>query len=196
MPPLAMPTLKKVTLAKNEIATCEAFAGHGAIEELDLSSNQLENFAGIGKMPSLKTLNLSKNKISSLEGMVELPELKTLDLSGNELEDLAGPFGAEAPNIEHINVSGNLLATAKPFENLRALAKLRSLSVSEDCGAGETKQNRVVVDCAQPRLEMLICHWRLDAIDGKNVDDAERANAKALNEERLEEEARKAAEAA
>jgi len=127
--------------------------------------------------------------------MAELPELKTLDLSGNQLEDLVGPWGTEAAGIEHINVSGNLLATAKPFENLRMLPKLRSVCVSDECGVGESKKNGVVVDSEQIRLEMLICHWRLDAIDGKNVDDEERAAAKALNEQRLEEEARKAAEA-
>merc|ERR1719161_262662 len=40
--PLTMPALKKVNLARNEIASCEAFTGHENIEELDLSENQLE----------------------------------------------------------------------------------------------------------------------------------------------------------
>merc|ERR1712118_127166 len=127
----AMPALKKVNLAKNEIATCEAFTGHEGIEELDLSSNALESLAGIGNMPNLKSLSLAKNKISSLEGMAGLPELKSLDLSGNALEDLAGPW-TEAGNLEHVNLSGNLLTTPKPFENLRALPKLRGLSVSDE----------------------------------------------------------------
>jgi len=195
MPPLAMPALKKVSLARNEITTCEPFKGHEGIEELDLSFNQLENFTGVGNMPNLKTLSVAKNKIATLEGMAGLPELKTLDLSGNLLEDLAGPWNAEAPNIENLNLSGNLLATAKPFEHLRALQKLRSLGVSEECGTGEIKKNPVV-DAEQLRLEMLICHWRLDTIDSKDVSEEERTAAKALNEKRLDEEARKAAEAA
>merc|ERR1719321_572933 len=140
MPALAFPALKKVNLAKNEIATCEAFAGHEGIEELDLSSNSLENLAGIANMPNVKTLSLAKNKIASMEGMAGLPELKSLDLSGNQLEDLVGPW-IEAANLTMVNISGNLLATAKPFENLRALPKLRGLSVSDECGVGETKKN-------------------------------------------------------
>jgi len=195
MPALAMPGLKKVSLAKNEIEKCEAFTGHESIEELDLSGNVLESLAGIGNMPNLKSLNLAKNKITSLEGMAGLPELKSLDLSGNQLQDLAGPW-VEAPNLTSADLSGNLLATAKPFDNLRALPKLRSLSVSEECGTGDTKKNPVVTVPEQTRLEMLICHWRLDIIDGKDVIEEERKNAQALNEQRLEEEARKAAEAA
>merc|ERR1712118_656182 len=195
MPALAMPALKKVSLAKNEIEKCEAFTGHEGIEELDLSGNLLENLAGIGNMPNLKTLNIGKNKIASLEGMAGLPELKTLDLSGNLLEDLAGPW-AEAASLTSVNLSGNLLTTPKPFENLRSLPKLRSLSVSEECGTGEIKKNPVVTEPEQTRLEMLICHWRLDIIDGKDVSDEERKNAQTLNEQRLEEEARKAAQAA
>merc|ERR1712118_148946 len=191
----AMPALKKVNLAKNEIATCEAFTGHEGIEELDLSNNALESLAGIGNMPNLKSLSLGKNKISSLEGMAGLPELKSLDLSGNLLEDLAGPW-AEAASLTSVNLSGNLLAAAKPFDNLRSLPKLRSLSVSEECGTGEIKKNPVVTEPEQTRLEMLICHWRLDIIDGKDVSDEERKNAQTLNEQRLEEEARKAAQAA
>jgi hypothetical protein len=194
MPPLAMPSLKRVQLARNEIGSCEAFTGHEGLEELDLSYNQMENLTGVANMPSLKTLNLSKNRIVSLEGMAGLPELKTLDLSGNNLEDLVGPW-AEAAQLQFLNLSGNNLATAKPFEYLRALPKLRSLAVSEECGAGEAKKNAVVVESEQLRLEMLICHWRLDTIDGKDVDDEERVNARALNEQRMEEEARKAAEA-
>merc|ERR550514_1746844 len=58
MPVLAMPALKKVYLARNEIATCEAFKGHDGIEELDVSGNNLENLVGIGNMPTLSTLNL------------------------------------------------------------------------------------------------------------------------------------------
>merc|ERR1719281_1890924 len=125
----AMPALKKVSLAKNEIEKCEEFKGHEGIEELDLSGNLLENLAGIGNMPNLRTLNIAKNKIASLEGMAGLPELKSLDLSGNQLEDLAGPW-VEIPNLTSVNLSGNLLATAKPFEHLRALPKLRSMNVS------------------------------------------------------------------
>merc|ERR1719321_1289421 len=195
MPALAFPALKKVNLAKNDITTCEAFAGHEGIEELDLSSNSLENLAGIANMPNLKTLSLAKNKIASMEGMAGLPELKSLDLSGNQLEDLAGPW-VEIANLTSVNISGNLLATAKPFEHLRALPKLRSMSVSEECGTGDIKKNPVATEAEQLRLEMLICHWRLDIIDGKDVSDAERTAAKELNERRMEEEARKAAEAA
>jgi len=195
MPALAFPALKKVNLSKNEITTCEAFTGHADIEELDLSNNSLESLAGVGNMPKLLKLTIAKNKIASLEGMAGLPEVKSLDLSGNLLEDLTGPW-IEAANLASVNLSGNLLATPKPFENLRALPKLRSLGVSDECGTGEIKKNGVVTDAAQTRLEMLICHWRLDVIDGKDVKDEERTNARTLNDQRIaEEEARRAAEA-
>merc|ERR1712078_195170 len=90
-------------------------------------------------------------------------------MGGNQLEDLAGPW-VEIPNLTSVNLS-------------------------EECGTGDIKKNPVATGAEQLRLEMLICHWRLDIIDGKDVKDEERTSAQALNEQRMEEEARKAAEA-
>jgi len=91
--PLTMPTLKKVNLSGNKIATCEEFGGHQTIEVLDMSDNLLEDLSGMQKMPTLATLNVARNQIKSLkarpnEEFTPEPFIKSL---------AAGPASGEAP---------------------------------------------------------------------------------------------------
>mmetsp|Transcript_60553 Transcript_60553/g.131227 ORF Transcript_60553/g.131227 Transcript_60553/m.131227 type:complete len:330 (+) Transcript_60553:74-1063(+) len=200
LPALQLKSLRKATFAKNEIATCQDFKGHERLEELDLSSNQIAALEGVAAMPALKLLDLSSNKLAELTGLSELPALEDLNLSQNgKLEALEGPW-QDLGSIHSLDLTGCRLASIKTLELLRQLPKLRRLGLR---GNPFTKlaesSNRTtpvpveaedagVSDVAPPRVEVLICHWRLEKIDGEDVTPEELEEARMLNVSRVAEE--------
>merc|ERR1712159_332836 len=95
------------------------------------------------------------------------------------MEALDGPW-QEMRTLEVLNLAENQLTASKSFDALRQLPKLRHLQVTPN-PLGETSEVNM-------RLEMLICHWHLRTIDGTDVTDDEREQAKQLCCQRLEEE--------
>lgn len=183
LPPLPLPALKYANFAKNHIGTCSDFQGHEKLEELDVSGNQIADLTGLGNMPALRKLNLSCNQLTSIEGLTVVSALTDMDLSKNQMETLDGPW-QEMRTVEVLNVVENQLTTPKSFDALRQLPKLRYLHVTPNplCDSSEVNI----------RLEMLICHWKLGTIDGKDVAVSEREQAKQLCCQRLEEESQRA----
>lgn len=179
LPKLHMPALKTASFAKNQIATCEEFTGHAQLQELNLCGNTLDNLQGLRDMPQLQTLNVAQNKLPALAGLRALPLLKSLIASKNSLEALDGPW-EEMACLQSLDASGNQIAAAKAFEQLSRLPELKQISVAEN--PIEEVENIKI------RLEVIICHRRVEAINGEEVMEEERDEAKALYEARIEEE--------
>eukprot|EP00931_Biecheleriopsis_adriatica_P022179 TRINITY_DN14325_c0_g1_i1.p1 TRINITY_DN14325_c0_g1~~TRINITY_DN14325_c0_g1_i1.p1 ORF type:complete len:334 (+),score=78.36 TRINITY_DN14325_c0_g1_i1:71-1003(+) len=183
--PLALKALVSLSVARNEITTCENFGGHEKIESLDLSSNKLASLAGLGAMPALKGLNASANELVDLNGISEATALEELLVSGNKMQAVEGPW-AELQAMRSIDISSCLLESEKPLEALRQLPLLRSLKVSGNPFAAGDISAQVLA---------LVCHWRLEMVDDVPITEDHVEQAKQLNQQRiLEERARLKAE--
>eukprot|EP00930_Biecheleria_cincta_P065767 TRINITY_DN5165_c0_g1_i1.p1 TRINITY_DN5165_c0_g1~~TRINITY_DN5165_c0_g1_i1.p1 ORF type:complete len:325 (+),score=109.74 TRINITY_DN5165_c0_g1_i1:38-976(+) len=187
LPPLHMPALRRANFCKNQIASCEQFGGHATLKTLVLSENKLTSVIGLAGMPQLETLELGQNSLQNLEGLQGLPELQSLNISKNSFESLDGPW-KETPKLASLDASGNAFAESKVFVPLARLPLLRRFQVA---GSPLDEQDGLNI-----RLEILICHDGLLVINDEEVQPEEKDDAKALNDERIEEEARLAAEAA
>lgn len=188
LPPIPFPSLTTACFAQNEIAACHEFVGHKSLEKLDLSKNQITSSTGVANMPKLTELDLSTNKMTELEGLVGMPELRSLNLASNCLESLVAPW-AEYPLLTSLDFSTNQVADVKLFQAIRALPRLRVL---------EAEFNPFPAGDGVPdsRIELLICHWRLDRINGTSIADSDRDAARDLNVERLSAEQRRLQEEA
>ena len=96
--------LQKLDASKNKL---KDFTGAGllALEELNLSENELASFTISHLITSLKSLNLSGNQFTSLD-FSSLSKLTTLDVENNKLESLTVPA-----SLTTLNVDGNKLKT-------------------------------------------------------------------------------------
>lgn len=198
--PLPFPALCSLNVAKNEIATCAEWTGHEKLTSLDLSENKLTALAGIANMPSLTSLNLSgglrqgnpTNQLESIEGLAGLDALQDLNLARNKFSVLEGAWET-FPSLRSVNIAQNAIeaaATDKPLEHplnvLRQLPKLRNLEVAGNpFSAPEEPPEGFNI-----RAEVLVCHWRLESLDGQPVtpDDLEAArlrNISLLEQERV-----------
>lgn len=180
--PLKLQALRTLSLARNQITSCQDFTGHERLEALDLSGNQLQSLAGVAGMPALAKLGVASNQLSSIEGLTEVPALKELDLSANKLKGLEGPW-QDFPELSSLDLSANELQAIQSFEALRQLPKLRSL---------DARENPCVLEAAEagpPVLaQLLVCHWRLSTVNGAAVADGDLERARELNVSRMLEE--------
>lgn len=96
--------LQKLDASKNKL---KDFTGAGllALEELNLSENELASFTIAHLTNSLKSLDLSGNQFTSLN-LSSLSKLTTLDVENNKLTSLTVPA-----SLTTLNVKGNKLAT-------------------------------------------------------------------------------------
>lgn len=193
LPPLPFAALRSLKLSCNEITTCAEFTGHEKLTSLDLSDNKLTSLAGIANMPALTSLNVSGNQLDSLEGFTGVAALEDLSLARNRFSTLQGPWET-FPALHSLNVSENVIEAPKaapgekalehPLNVLRQLPKLRNLQVA---GNPFSAPEEPPPDF-NARAEVLVCHWRLESIDGQPVTPEELEVARQLNISMLEQE--------
>jgi len=182
--------LRVVSFAKNAITTCQDFAGHPNIQELNLSDCELATATNMAAMPALTKLDLSRNKMPDINGFADMAELLELRLAGCPLQGLEGPW-QDLAALKTLDISGAQLPKPAPLEILRNLSKLRDLNVS-----GNPFMEDGSLSPEDARIEILICHWRLATLNDVKVSDAELESARLLNVERLTKAAEDAAAAA
>merc|ERR1712216_492243 len=106
----------------------------------------------------------ARNRFANLQGSWEtFPSLRCLCVSENVIEAPKAPAG-EKP-FEH------------PLNVLRQLPKLRSLEVAGNPFASPEEPP----EGFNLRAEVLVCHWRLQSIDGQPITAEEVEAAKLLN---------------
>lgn len=59
------------------------------IRELDFSSNQIKNVAGIEKLKKLETVNLESNMLTTIDGIEKLDNLTELNIGDNHITDFS-----------------------------------------------------------------------------------------------------------
>merc|ERR1711959_321296 len=152
--------------------------------------NKLTSLEGFGPMPKLRKLDLSENELTALGGL-EAPILEDLDLSKNQLANLDGITGA--PAVKTLNLASNKLEGDEEMAELRKLAadSLPGLSklLVDGNPMGEVFGEGL-------KLEVIICVPTISSVDGSEVTDEEREQAKTMQKTREEERAAAAAAAA
>ncbi len=101
------------------------------LNALLLPSNKIGAITNLDNFPSLEELNLSSNSIENIENLENLAKtLKILDLSKNDIsviEDLD-----KLVNLEELNLSSNEIGKSDKIENLDKLTNLKSLDLSKN----------------------------------------------------------------
>ncbi|XP_053576365.1 leucine-rich repeat-containing G-protein coupled receptor 4 [Bombina bombina] len=120
--------LRTLDLSYNEISELQGFQGCGALEEIYLQHNQIQEIynRSLFGLTSLRVLDLSRNLIHKIhnEAFTTLTSLTNLDLSFNGLSS----FPTEGLNdLNQLKLTGNM--GLKDTLAAKDLAKLRSLSV-------------------------------------------------------------------
>jgi uncharacterized protein (TIGR02996 family) len=144
----AAPLLRSVRFT--HVSECLNFLDWTALETLtalDLSGQLLDDPEGWrlwgAPLGNLQSLNLSANRIDpdnlfwGSDNGFSLPSLRHLDLSHNDLKStgaFCGPANGEflPAQIEHLNLSGNLIADVSGFIHSSAVGCLRTLDLSDN----------------------------------------------------------------
>ena len=189
MPHITCPSLFKLVLDENEIATCE-LKQHQSLKHLSMNKNKLTTCAGLQRMFNLETLSVQENEIATLEGMINLPKLKKLMLQTNKLEKLDHLPVLEC--VDEIFLDSNQIASLAEIEKLKTLKTLEHISVGGNPIAEEKGDDL--------KKELLILFMDelplLKRINGEPYTEEDVQEAKALKEERIKEAEAAAAEAA
>merc|ERR1712070_86857 len=151
--------------------------------------NELESIEGLTGMEALVDLNLAKNKFAGLAGAWDtFPALQSINISDNAIEVAATL--RQALNDGWLNMKEKASEAPKTLEKppehplnvLRQLPKLRNMDIAGNPFVSADE----LPETANPRVEALLCHWRLENIDGKAVTTEEMDTARLLNISMLE----------
>ncbi len=102
------------------------------LTHLDLSQNVLTEMdpAALRPLSKLRTLWLNENRIGRIRGLEGLDELTSLWLGRNRITAV-GDALLGTPNLEEINLAGNLISNFKDIPTLARMRKLSSLAFGE-----------------------------------------------------------------
>eukprot|EP00755_Sulcionema_specki_P014631 Sspe_Gene.57234::Locus_31420_Transcript_1_1_Confidence_1.000_Length_1563::g.57234::m.57234/K16475/LRRCC1, CLERC; leucine-rich repeat and coiled-coil domain-containing protein 1 len=159
-------TLKGLHLHMNKITAIENIGHLRELEELDLSSNELQSLAGLEGLVKLTVLNVSANRIGpKITGLAGLPSLRRLVLSYNRITSIAGVGDLKGGALEELELEGNCIAGVKQLGVLSDLPNLRC--VSFQC-SNMARSNPV---CAEQgyRLAILRACPGLQLLDGNAI---------------------------
>jgi len=126
----------------------------GTLQFLDLSTNMLSSFEGVGTLTNLIVLRLSRNRLTRIAGLEDLASLQALDISMNSITRLEGL--SHLSNLQLLYVYGNQI---EALENLGGLAALRELRV-------EKNRLRDINHLAQFRPPLAVLEAHSNFIDG------------------------------
>ncbi|MFX1378377.1 MAG: leucine-rich repeat domain-containing protein [Promethearchaeota archaeon] len=97
-----------------------------ALNEIDLSNNQISDLDGIEKFSNLRVLKLNNNQITKVEGLENLKRLEKLFLRNNRITEINGIINLV--NLKHIDLSNNPTITEIP-EVLNDLPSLKTIKL-------------------------------------------------------------------
>lgn len=142
-----LPHLRSLSLQRNCLGGELSELRCPSLEMLNVSFNQLESIASLGRFPygCLRTLFLSHNQVRALP-VLDCPQLETLDFSNNVVSDLSPITVSGLTKLETLNGCHNRIASVP----LLKLPLLRVLSLSENAISGRLPLFRL------PGLETLL----------------------------------------
>ena len=105
-----------------------------AVEELVVSSNNINDIRELANLTTLKTLKLKDNKISDISSLKNLTNLNSLDLGSNVITDITdlGNLVSNTRNLKNLFINDNLLEnySAKGNNNIEVIKKLKDSGVT------------------------------------------------------------------
>lgn len=147
-------------------------------------------------MPNLKELYLTENEITTLKDIKDLPNLKTLNVNTNKLESLDDL--PDLPSLEVFDIGANVIEKAGELPKLAGLRRLKTLVMAGNPWAdekGDDLKKEVLIALDELNIKMV----NEDEVTAEDRNDAAEEKktriqaAKEAEEERLREEAEKAA---
>ena len=104
-----------------------------AVEELVVSSNNINDIRELANLTTLKTLYLNDNKISDISSLKNLTNLNYLDLGSNVITDITDleNLVSNTRNLKNLFINDNLLEnySAKGNNNIEVIKKLKDSGV-------------------------------------------------------------------
>uniref|UniRef100_A0A0G4GTD4 Uncharacterized protein n=1 Tax=Chromera velia CCMP2878 TaxID=1169474 RepID=A0A0G4GTD4_9ALVE len=174
-----------------------------SLEELVLSSNQIQAIENTEHLTSLRILDLSSNALRSLGGLAPLTELRKLMVAYNQISSLEGlqqMWGGEY-SLLCLDVRGNCIDSFHQLTSLGGLSRLERLRFSDVEGVRGGRIGNFI--CQHPALRTALVRFAPSAtfIDevGVTKEEREAVRSSALSldslQAELEEAARKTATA-
>eukprot|EP00667_Euglena_gracilis_P000263 EG_transcript_263 len=124
----ALRSLRRLTMADNEIPRIEGLEALCKLEELNLEDNCIQRIEGLQNLPHLRKLELGKNRIGAVEGLQGNLCLCQISLEDNEIASLKG-FETLSSLME-LYLNNNQVESVKEANHLRDLEKLIILDLS------------------------------------------------------------------
>ncbi|KER27610.1 hypothetical protein T265_05420 [Opisthorchis viverrini] len=160
-----------VAMSKNAIGTLNS-TGYGippeqfpALATLELRSNRLTSFEGIGALTTLTSLYCAENSLKDTSGLSKLTGLVRLHARDNRISSLNGITVAMS-SLEYLNLRGNRLSSFRAVKLLSALPSLKVLNLLQN----------PICDKDEYRLTVIGLISRLQKLDKERVTDSERAD--------------------
>lgn len=127
LPDLRLPNLRELELTHNLISNVGEMTKLKNLQLLNLSQNRIKSFKEFSFMPELTELNLEDNCIEKISNMRQFPNLTTLSLGKNPLESIGKN---DFPTNESIRNLSLRYCMIKSYKHLTALPNLEELDVT------------------------------------------------------------------
>ena len=115
--------LKRLNCKTRSVTDLSTLKQLTSLEELDLSSNQIESLTPLAMLSGLRSLTLDGNKtLRSLDGLQHLNRLETLKVHCAALEDIEAV--KDLKGLSHLDLSCNKFSSLSPLADLDALEKV------------------------------------------------------------------------
>ena len=165
-------TLRRLSLAANEIGAIEHLQGMAKLHSLFLHDNRITSFVGVGECPGLQRLWLSTNLLTSASSLPanQLTELRELWLQANPMETVDGLPALH--NLQILSLAGTRIRSLEQLAPLVELPCLFDLAF-EDGYYGAAP----IVDEPSYRASALRSLKQLGVLDGRPILERQRSDA-------------------
>jgi Leucine-rich repeat (LRR) protein len=149
----ALSGIKDLKLRNLGLVDIEFLRSMTALQNLDISRNQISNLYALSPLRQLKTLKANRNILDSVAGLEQLKNLQHLELARNNLKTLEPIFGLGS--VKFLSAYNNLL---NPEELSGKFPGAKTLYSSDDACRHETSRllaaQRIDLESAQLYLEI------------------------------------------
>jgi hypothetical protein len=120
------------------------------LQSIDLSSNDIRNFAPLLSLPKLRNLKIRSNYLSSIEGIENLEKLEKLDLTDNLIVDPSPALRLK--KLKELRLHGNQFSPSEIKQDVWQKMKLDFFTFSDDqacqAAAESLLNNKIILQAA------------------------------------------------